>query len=176
MRTDHVEGPLHILLVGNKGQPYLTSYICSFSIFLTIFLSFTLVKEGNESMMDHLERRRILVALASYWCLHMIMQHVFDMQTLALNEEWKTALILSISLRVWRWMIVVCGHLRELKPHAHTPHVVIIVIIVINAMLTLYYSIMSYYINYFLSHIQVNDTNFSTSHAIWLPQGWYYGV
>ena len=48
-------------------------------------------------MMDHLERRgRILVALALYWCLHMIMQHVLDMQALALNKEWKNALILSM--------------------------------------------------------------------------------
>ena len=48
-------------------------------------------------MMNHLERReRILVALALYWCLHMIVQHVFDMQALIINEEWKNALILSI--------------------------------------------------------------------------------
>ena len=47
--------------------------------------------------MDHIERRgRILVALASYWCLHMIVQHVLDMQALALNGEWENALILSI--------------------------------------------------------------------------------
>jgi hypothetical protein len=53
--------------------------------------------EGKESMMDHIERRgRILVALALYWCLHMIVQHVLDMQTLALNGEWENALILSI--------------------------------------------------------------------------------
>jgi hypothetical protein len=37
-------------------------------------------------MMDNLERRgRIIVALALYWCLHMIVQHVLDMQTLTLN-------------------------------------------------------------------------------------------
>jgi len=37
-------------------------------------------------MMDHLERRgRILVALAFYWCLHMILPHVLDMQALALD-------------------------------------------------------------------------------------------
>ena len=47
-------------------------------------------------MMDHIERRRILVALALYWCLHMIVQYVLDMQALALNGEWKNALILSI--------------------------------------------------------------------------------
>ena len=48
-------------------------------------------------MMDHIERRgRILVALALYWCLHMIVQHVLDMQALALNGEWENALILSI--------------------------------------------------------------------------------
>jgi hypothetical protein len=53
--------------------------------------------EGKESMMDHIERRgRILVALALYWCLHMIVQHVLDMQALALNGEWENALILSI--------------------------------------------------------------------------------
>ena len=51
-------------------------------------------------MMDHLERRgRILVALTLHWCLHMIMQHVLDMQTLTLNEEWKIALILNICFK-----------------------------------------------------------------------------
>ena len=47
--------------------------------------------------MDHLERRgMILVALALYWCLHMIVQHVLDMQALAPNGQWENALILSI--------------------------------------------------------------------------------
>ena len=44
---DHVEGPLHILLMGNEGHSYLNG------------------EEGNKSMMDHLERSgMILVALA----------------------------------------------------------------------------------------------------------------
>jgi hypothetical protein len=47
--------------------------------------------------MDHLERRgRILIALASNWCLHIIVQHVLDMHVWALNEEWRNAMILSI--------------------------------------------------------------------------------
>ena len=47
--------------------------------------------------MDHIERGgRILVALALYWCLYMIVQHVFDMQVLTLNGELENALILSI--------------------------------------------------------------------------------
>ena len=47
--------------------------------------------------MDLTERReRILVALALYWYLHMIVQHVLDMQALALNGEWENALILNI--------------------------------------------------------------------------------
>jgi hypothetical protein len=51
-------------------------------------------------MMDHIEKKgRNLVALALYWCLHMIVQHVLGMQTLALNGEWENALILSIFLR-----------------------------------------------------------------------------
>ena len=92
---DHVEGPLHILLVEKEGQPYLTSHISSF--FFHIFLEFYIGEEGKESMMDHIERRgRILVALAFYWCLHMIVQHVLDMQALPLNDEWENALILSI--------------------------------------------------------------------------------
>ena len=93
---DHVEGPLHILLVEKEGQPYHTSYISSFSLFS---LSFRVIhwRGRKESMMDHIERRRrILVALALYWCLHMIVQHVLDMQALALNGEWENALILSI--------------------------------------------------------------------------------
>ena len=53
--------------------------------------------KGKESMMDHIERRgRILIALALHWCLHMIVQHVFDMQAFAFNEECENALILSI--------------------------------------------------------------------------------
>ena len=48
-------------------------------------------------MMDHIERRgRILVALALYWCLHMIVQHMLDMQALTLNGKWENVLILSI--------------------------------------------------------------------------------
>ena len=47
--------------------------------------------------MDHIERRgRILVALPLNWYLHMIVQHMFDMQTLALNTKWENALVLSI--------------------------------------------------------------------------------
>ena len=43
--------------------------------------------------MDHIERRgRILVALALYWCLHMIVQHGLDIQALAFNKEWKKLL------------------------------------------------------------------------------------
>ena len=48
-------------------------------------------------MMDHLERGwRILVALALYWCLHMIVQHMLAMQALALSGGWGNALILNI--------------------------------------------------------------------------------
>jgi hypothetical protein len=35
--------------------------------------------------------------LALYWCLYVIVQHIFDMQALALNEEWEDALICDIS-------------------------------------------------------------------------------
>ena len=74
VRMDHVEGPLHILLVGKEGQPRFTSYMSSFVLlFITLFFSFILVKKEKESMMDHFERRWwILIALALYWCLHMI--------------------------------------------------------------------------------------------------------
>jgi hypothetical protein len=79
---------LHILLVGKEGQPYFISYISSFSLF-HFFCEFYSGEEGKESMMDHHERiGRILVVLALYWCLHMIVQHVLDMQALALNGEW----------------------------------------------------------------------------------------
>jgi hypothetical protein len=61
-------------------------------------------------MMDHIERRgRILVALALYWCLHTIVQHVLDMQALTLNGKWENAMILSICFEgmtmstSWRW-------------------------------------------------------------------------
>ena len=48
-------------------------------------------------MMDHLDKKgRTLVVLALYWCLHMIMQRVLDMQVLASNGEWESALIFSI--------------------------------------------------------------------------------
>ena len=64
MRMDHVEGPLHILLVEIKGQPYLTCYTSLFSLFSLSFV-FYIGEEGKKSMMDHLGRRgRILVALS----------------------------------------------------------------------------------------------------------------
>ena len=48
-------------------------------------------------MMDHLERiGRNLVALALYECLHMIVQHLFHLQALALNGDWENSLIFSI--------------------------------------------------------------------------------
>ena len=53
---DHVEGALHILLVGKGGQPYLTSYICSFSLFYYSLFEFYIDEEGKESVMDRLER------------------------------------------------------------------------------------------------------------------------
>ena len=83
---DHVEGPLHIFLVEKEGQPYLTRYISSFSIFYSLF-EFYIGVEGKKNMMDHIDRRgSILVALALYWFLHMTVQHVLDMQALTLNH------------------------------------------------------------------------------------------
>ena len=56
-------------------------------------------EEDKKSMMDHLKRiGRILDASALYWCLHMIVRHVLNMQALALNGEWKSAMFLSIYL------------------------------------------------------------------------------
>ena len=47
--------------------------------------------------MDYLKRiGRILDASALYWCLHMIVRHVLNMQALTLNGEWKSAMFLSI--------------------------------------------------------------------------------
>ena len=41
-------------------------------------------------MMDYFDiRKNILVALAQYFCLHVIVQHVLDMQALVLNGEWE---------------------------------------------------------------------------------------
>ena len=61
------------------------------------FFEFYIGDEGKKSMMDHLEKRGgIIVALDLYWCLLMILQHVFDMQTLALNGEWENGLNFSI--------------------------------------------------------------------------------
>ena len=93
---DHVEAPLHILLVEKKGRP-ISPPTYLHSLFIHFLFEFYIGMEGKESMMDHIERKgRSLIPLALYWCLHMILQHVFDMQALALNEEWKNALILSI--------------------------------------------------------------------------------
>jgi hypothetical protein len=51
---------------------------------------FYISEEGKKSTMDHLERKgRILVALALYWCLYMIVQHVLDMQALASHNTFK---------------------------------------------------------------------------------------
>ena len=95
---DHVEGPLHILLMEKRGNPTsLVLYIYIHSLFFHSLFEFYIGEERKESMMDHIERRgRILVAFALHWCLHMIVQHVLHMQALALNGEWENALILSI--------------------------------------------------------------------------------
>ena len=93
---DHVHGPLHILLVGKRGNPTLLVSMFFLSPFHSLF-EFYIGEEGKESMMDHLERRgRILVVLALYWYLHMIVQHVLNIQALAFNGERENALILSI--------------------------------------------------------------------------------
>jgi hypothetical protein len=92
---DHVEISLYILLV-EKGATLPHSLCISiFSLFL-LFFEFYIGEEGKKSMMEHLERRgSILAALDIYWCLHMIVQHVLDMQALALNVQWENALIFS---------------------------------------------------------------------------------
>ena len=69
---DHVEGPLHVLLVEKERQPYLICYISSFSFFLLSFV-FYIDEGGKKSAMDHLERRGgVLVVLALYWYLHIL--------------------------------------------------------------------------------------------------------
>ena len=79
-----------------RGSP-ISLVTCLHSFFFSFFFEFYIGEEGKKSMMDCIERRgRILVALALYWCLHMIVQHVLDMHALALNREWENALILSI--------------------------------------------------------------------------------
>jgi hypothetical protein len=84
---DHGEGPLYILLVEREGQSYPIHYMSSFFFFVHSLFEFY-IGEGGKKMMDNLERRgRIIVALALYWCLHVIVQHVLDMQTLTLNGK-----------------------------------------------------------------------------------------
>ena len=47
---DHVEGPLHVLLVGKEGQSYLTSYISSsFSLFFHSLFEFYIGEEGKRA-------------------------------------------------------------------------------------------------------------------------------
>ena len=94
---DHIEISLYILLV-EKGAtlPYSLCIPSSFVFPFHSFLEFYIGEEGKKRMMDPLERiGRILVALDLYWCLHMIVQHVLDMQALALNGQWGNALIFS---------------------------------------------------------------------------------
>ena len=68
---DYVEGTLHILLVGKiSNSTSLVTYIHCLSYF---FFKLYIGEVGKEGMMDYLERRQgLLVALALYWCLHMI--------------------------------------------------------------------------------------------------------
>jgi hypothetical protein len=42
------------------------------------------------------EKKRFIIVLTMYWWLHLVMQHVSNMQELALNEEWETIMILNI--------------------------------------------------------------------------------
>lgn len=91
---DCVEGPLYILLVKERGNP--TSFVIYSHSFFHSRFEFYIGEEGENSKMNHLERRpMILVALALPWCLHMIMQHVLNMQALAFNGQWDDALIFS---------------------------------------------------------------------------------
>jgi hypothetical protein len=105
-------GTIAYFIGGKEGQPSLITYVHSFSFH--IFFGFYIGEEEKKSMMDLLERRRRnFVALTLYWWLHMIVHHVLDMQTLALNGEWKMLWFQAFALRVWRWEIKLCGHLRE---------------------------------------------------------------
>ena len=71
-----------------RGNPTSLVRCLHFYFYFHSLVEFYIGEEGNESIIDHLERRRrIFVALALYWCLHMIVQHVLDMQTWALNGE-----------------------------------------------------------------------------------------
>ena len=78
-----------------RGSP--ASLVMYLHFFFFPFFPFYIEEGENESMMDHLERRgKTIFVLVLYWCLNMIVQHVLDMQVLALNGEWEIALILSI--------------------------------------------------------------------------------
>ena len=82
-----------------KGQPYPTCYISSLLI-SRFFGSFYIGEEGKKSMMDHRwQKRRDSCCIGLYWCLHMIVQHMLDMQALALNGGWKNAFIFSICFK-----------------------------------------------------------------------------
>jgi hypothetical protein len=53
---DHVEGPLHSLLVEKEGQAYLTTVATYLhSLFFHSLFEFYIGVEGKESMMDHIE-------------------------------------------------------------------------------------------------------------------------
>ena len=89
---DHVEEPLHILLVGKEGQPCLTSYISSFFFFFNyVFLDLHLRGRKGEHIGGIILREEggFLLLWLLYWCLHMIVQHVLDMQVSAPNGELK---------------------------------------------------------------------------------------
>ena len=84
----HVEGALHISLVGKRGN--LTSLITHLHFVFSPSFGVLHGEEGKKRMMIYHERRRILLALALYWCLCnmcLICKHWYSM---------KSALIFSI--------------------------------------------------------------------------------
>ena len=103
-------GTIAYFIGGEKGQPCLIRYISSSSIFSKKNLYWQERKWEHDGSSQ--EKRENLVVFALYWCLHMIVQHVVDMHVLALNGEWKTAMILSICFESMN-MSDCCGHLKK---------------------------------------------------------------
>lgn len=104
-------------IYGWKKRGNTTSLVTYISIWLSLWFEFHINEEGMKSMLDHIDKRRILMALALNWCLQTIMQYVLDMQPLALNEEWENALIFNIFFESKKMSDYSVWHLRECKVH-----------------------------------------------------------
>ena len=78
---------IFVCFIGGNIGPALPHLLHAFHFFHSL-LEFYIGQDGNNRAMEHIERKgRVLVALPSYWCLHMVVQYKLGVQELAFNGK-----------------------------------------------------------------------------------------